>query len=189
MREKILEIAEGQMKAGGYANLNFSVISKELNTTRANLHYHFKNKETLALEVTKRFIADQRSDLMKLAAQFPGDFAGLVTGLESMHWSYYEEHGPVGGCVCQQMIRESSIPESLVSLSTEHFNEFRSLMIEQVIESQKLGKLKSDIHPMEIALEAGCLLMGLGQMTLFMAPSEVKMAEGTLRRWVAKYKN
>ena len=45
MRAEILKIAEDQMKAGGYEQLNFAVIANDLKTTRANLHYHFKNRD------------------------------------------------------------------------------------------------------------------------------------------------
>ena len=77
MRESILKIAEEQMMAGGYGTLSFGEIAKELSTTRANLHYHFKNKETLAVEVTTKFIKDQESNLFNLATHFKDDFGGL----------------------------------------------------------------------------------------------------------------
>ena len=54
MKNAILKRAEQQLMGGGYDKLNFATIARDLNTTRANLHYHFKNKETLAIEVTKQ---------------------------------------------------------------------------------------------------------------------------------------
>lgn len=188
MREEILVIAQEQMKAGGYSHLSFGAIASQLSTTRANLHYHFKNKETLAVEVTKRFIADQEADILKVAAQFPGNFPGLVGAMEEWLWAHRECNGAVGACVCEQIIRQPEVPESLLNIAKKHFNVFRSIIVEQVLESQEKGTLKEDIDPMQVALECGCMMFGLGQMALFLEDDELPMAKGTMTKWVAKYK-
>ena len=187
MREEILTIAEDQMKAGGFAHLNFGAISSQLGTTRANLHYHFKNKETLALEVTKRFIADQEADLRKTVAQFPGNFPGLMGAMEDWLWGHRECNGAVGACVCEQIIRQPEVPEALLTLAKEHFVVFRTLIVEQVIDSQESGTITKEVDAVQIALEAGCILMGLGQMSLFMEENELPLVKGTLKKWVTKY--
>lgn len=189
MRESILKVAEEQMKAGGFSHLNFGAIATNLSTTRANLHYHFKNKETLAVEVTKRFIADQEADILKAAAQFPGNFPGLITAMEEWLWSHRECNGAVGACVCEQIIRQAEVPESLLILAKKHFNVFRSIIIEQVIESQKTGTLIADVDPRQVAIEAGAIMFGLGQMSLFLeGEEELEQVKGTLSKWVSKYK-
>ncbi len=188
MREEILKIAQEQMKAGGYSHLSFGAIASELSTTRANLHYHFKNKETLAIEVTKRFVADQEADILKAAAQFPGDFPKLIAAMEAWLWSHRESNGAVGSCVCEQIIRQPEVPESLLNLAKRHFNVFRSIIVEQVIESQKAGTLCPKTDPKQISREAGCIMFGLGQMSLFLEDeAEVDQVKGTLIAWVSKY--
>lgn len=86
MKKGILDIAERQIKTGGYAHLNFGAIAYELDTTRANLHYHFKNKESLALAVTQRYIRDYRSMLKFLSREYVGDFRRLVYAVEDIIW-------------------------------------------------------------------------------------------------------
>lgn len=187
MREEILKIAEDQMKAGGFDHLNFGAISTQLGTTRANLHYHFKNKETLAIEVTKRFIADQEADLFKTVAQFPGNFPGLIVAMEEWLWGHRENNGAVGSCVCEQIIRQPEVPEALLNLAKKHFGVFRGLLIEHVIESQEQGTVTKEVDAKQIAIEAGCIMFGLGQMSLFLEDQELPVVKGTLKKWVAKY--
>ena len=55
LREDILEKAICQLRRGGYSQLNFASLSKELGTTRANIHYHFSNKENLAKEALETY--------------------------------------------------------------------------------------------------------------------------------------
>ena len=55
VRDEIINLAVDQLKAGGYKALNFAVIAEQLDTTRANLHHHFKNKEGLGIEATKAY--------------------------------------------------------------------------------------------------------------------------------------
>lgn len=187
MREKILEVAEDQMKAGGYGLLNFGLIANQLETTRANLHYHFKTKELLAVEVTKRFIADQEADFLKLAAQFPGDMPKFMEGMEEFLWKHHECHGQVSACVCTQIIRQPEVPESLLELATKHFNTICGLLVEQTITSIEKGTLKKDAEPMQVAAEAGCMIAGLAQMALFMSSEEHKSLKGTMKNWINNY--
>ena len=187
MREQILEIAEIQMKEGGYDFLNFAIISKQLNTSRANLHYHFKNKETLAVEVTKRFIVDQEADLQKLIAQFHGNFPGLVMAMEDWLWFHRESHGNVSPCVCAQIIRQPEIPEALLNLAKEHFNNFRTMLFSEIQASQENGILRKDVSHLQIGVEVSAIMQGLQQMILIMNDNEIKMLKGTIKNWLKNY--
>lgn len=51
MRDRIKRVAEELLVKHGYPGLNFRLIAEVLKTTRANLHYHFGNKEGLVEEV------------------------------------------------------------------------------------------------------------------------------------------
>jgi AcrR family transcriptional regulator len=188
MRDKILELAQEQMKCGGYNQLNFANIAKELGTTRANLHYHFKNKESLAIEVTKRFMADQEADFAKAAAQFPGNFPKLLEAMEEDLWNHHKCHGRVGSCVCAQIIRHPDAPDSLLELAEGHFDKFRVVALEQVKHSIESGVLRDDIDAESVAAEACCMMIGLSEMALMIPPDHhKKVLSGTLKRWVSNY--
>ena len=51
MRERIKQVAAELLIKHGYRGLSFRQISDLLNTTRANLHYHFGSKDGLVEEV------------------------------------------------------------------------------------------------------------------------------------------
>ena len=55
MREQIKRMAEELLIRHGYRGFNFRSIAEELGTTRANLHYHFGNKDGLVLEVLDEY--------------------------------------------------------------------------------------------------------------------------------------
>lgn len=190
MRNGILKLAEEQMKAGGYDHLNFGAIASQLKTTRANLHYHFKNKETLALEVTKRFIADQEADVIKLAAQFNGDFPKFVEALEDMLWEHHLGNEATGSCVCAQLIRNPELPLPLMELAKNHFKSMEAMLVEMVISSQKQGFVEDQADPRNIAIQAMCLIMGIGQMSLVIQDDDetVNQLKGVLKNWIKRYR-
>lgn len=55
MRDQIKRLAEELLIRHGYRGFNFRSIAEELGTTRANLHYHFGNKDGLVLEVLEEY--------------------------------------------------------------------------------------------------------------------------------------
>lgn len=57
MRDQIKLVAEELLVRYGYRGLSFRQISEILNTTRANLHYHFGSKEGLVEEVLDDYTA------------------------------------------------------------------------------------------------------------------------------------
>ncbi|WP_083952639.1 TetR/AcrR family transcriptional regulator [Sphingobium amiense] len=73
----ICDKASEQLLAGSYAKLNFARIAEDLDITRANVHYHFKNKENLAIEVFTRHKARTLSQYQQLRERFAGDFVGF----------------------------------------------------------------------------------------------------------------
>ncbi|QDZ02311.1 TetR/AcrR family transcriptional regulator [Nitratireductor mangrovi] len=55
MREQIKRVAEELLVKHGYRGVSFRQISEILNTTRANLHYHFGSKDGLVEEVLEDY--------------------------------------------------------------------------------------------------------------------------------------
>ncbi|MBW3098435.1 TetR/AcrR family transcriptional regulator [Pseudohoeflea coraliihabitans] len=55
MRDRIKSVAEELLIKHGYRGLSFRQISELLNTTRANLHYHFGSKDGLVEEVLEDY--------------------------------------------------------------------------------------------------------------------------------------
>lgn len=64
MRQRIKVVAEELLVKHGYRGLSFGQISEILGTTRANLHYHFGNKDGLVEDVLETY-ANRTLDLYR----------------------------------------------------------------------------------------------------------------------------
>lgn len=190
MRDQILDIAKIQMKQGGFQNLSFADIAKQLSTTRANLHYHFKNKETLALETTKAYASEHLKQFQDLSHEFRGDFFGFVLAVEEMFWDESTKIRDCGICVCSQVLRESDPPDSLKSVSLEHFQEIQALMIKHMMSAVESKQLSEKLDIAAVGVQFSALMMGL--MTMAQMFPTVKDAKQELngfgKSWLASVK-
>ena len=110
-----------------------------------------------------------------------------MNALEQFLWQHHECHGQVGACVCSQIVRQPDLPESLHNLAQLHFQSFKKVLLEQVVNGQKNGTLRSDVNALDIAIEAGCMIAGLSQMALFTDKKELAQIKGTSSRWAKHY--
>ena len=185
MREEILEIADKQMKQGGYDNLSFATIAKALDTTRANVHYHFTNKETLAIEVTKRYMADQVADIKKIAAAHSNDFIGFVEAMEDHHWEEVDAQGPNCTCVCSQVLGNSNSPESLVSLAREQSMDVMQVIHTLAVNAQNAGNINAKFDTQRVVSQSAALCLGLMQLTMHVGDVEAAKGafSGMIKDW------
>jgi len=58
LREQAARVAVELLIIHGYKGVSFGDIAKRIDTTRANLHYHFENKHSLVAEVLDDYTAD-----------------------------------------------------------------------------------------------------------------------------------
>jgi TetR/AcrR family transcriptional regulator, transcriptional repressor for nem operon len=56
MRQRIKSLAASLLIQHGYRGVSFGDIAEALSTTRANIHYHFGNKNSLVEEVTDEYV-------------------------------------------------------------------------------------------------------------------------------------
>ncbi|OIQ16063.1 MAG: hypothetical protein BM556_15495 [Bacteriovorax sp. MedPE-SWde] len=161
MRTDILEKAEQQMMAGGYENLNFGTIAKELETTRANLHYHFKNKESLAIEVTKNYGHTHYNAFSQLLEGFNGNFFGAIEASEQFFWQQAKDCGSTGICVCTQMATEPNLPPALREMASEFYRMFEDLHMKMIQAAIDNGEIRKDIDVKREATRAHIIIMGI----------------------------
>lgn len=89
-RAQILEAASACFAENAYGGVTTSMVAKAAGTTRTNLHYYFKTKRDLYLEVVRQFGALPR---------LHGDGTALATGAEELdrlmgRWLDALEHNP-----------------------------------------------------------------------------------------------
>jgi TetR/AcrR family transcriptional repressor of nem operon len=191
MKQEILEIAANQMKAGGYEALSFRKISEDLSISKANVHHHFKNKESLALEATKEYTEANFKNFEMMAKQFHGDLLGFVTATEAFFWTGSKEAGHCGICVCDQVMRDTNSPESLRKMAEEHFQLFSNLVFEVVQSAIENKQLKEGLEVETVAMQTAMMMTGMRNMAQNMHSVEEaeKVLGGQLARWVKSISN
>jgi len=192
MRDAILEKAEQQLMLGGYDKLNFANIAKELNTTRANLHYHFKNKETLAIEVVRRYSAGYTVEFERLRKSFNGNISGFFQAVEDMMWMLSDDDGNDDSkpATCINLVADPEIPEAIAKASREAYNQIESTLkgvIQDAIDNQEI---RLDLDAQREANRCHVLMMGIsgcGQHLLSVGEAKQKFG-GIIMDWVNSLK-
>ncbi len=189
MREKILNLAMAQLKAGGYESLNFAKIAEALSTTRPNIHYHFKNKEGLAFEVTKIYAAKKLEMMQQLAQANAGNFPGFLADLEEILITQINTSNGTIGCVCNQMIKEINIPSHLKAVAQTNFDEVCEVFHGLIKDSQAAGTISKIVDPESLAFMTQAMIMGIVQVSLTKEDPHrfTEKIKGTLVNWVRLY--
>lgn len=188
MREEILNLAQQQLKEGGYENLSFGRIAQTLETTRANLHYHYKNKESLAKAAVQSFMAEFEEQLSQLLSKHKGDFPGFLAELEAFMLQSVREEGCKGACPCSQVIREASVPQSITKMSQDHFKHVIELFTVAIDDSKASSNIKTELPSGKLAMMTMNTMMGMAQMIhVDESPEFLDSMEGMLSQWILNY--
>ena len=161
MKDTILKRAEQQLLGGGYDKLNFAKIAEDLNTTRANLHYHFKNKETLATEATKQYATRQFGEFEALREVFKGDFFGFFEAIDNSFWLEMNNEDDPGAFACSMLVTDPDLPASLVKLSQEFYRKVEKLLIDVVQDAIDNGEIRDDVNSKREAMRVHATMMGI----------------------------
>ncbi len=188
-REAALDVADRQMKAGGYDALNFADIAREIETTRPNLHHHFKSKESLANETVDRYRASSMQMMNDIIAENPDDFVAYLTAIEDGFVNWLPTSDRTASCICSQIITEAGAPEVLTQKSLEFFQEKQDTILALIERSIAAGKLRPDIDPKRLTVMTATILMGFQQMAMASTDRAAlsKHLKGFLVNWVSPY--
>lgn len=191
MRDEILKTAQVQMSLGGYKNLNFADIAEKLGTTRANVHHHFKNKEGLALEVTRHYTKGVLEMAKEMAEAHPGDFKGFIAAIEAHIVGEIRESGKESACICGQLIKEHDIPENLRAIASDFLAEGVVMLEAMIASAQQSGNLPNEIDPNKMARVTHAMIIGIDDMALIFDDRNVAAdyVDGLLTEWVNHYRS
>lgn len=95
MREQIKQIAEEMLVNHGYRGLNFRQIAEVLNTTRANLHYHFGSKEGLVEVVLDEYAARTMDSYRDVLTDPKTSLRDKSRAIVQMAHARYKRYNPV----------------------------------------------------------------------------------------------
>ncbi len=161
MKERILDVAAQQLLRGGYERLNFGKIADELGTTRANLHYHFKNKENLALEVFKGYEIEKTALYSKFRDQSKGNYVNFFREIEDFLWAPISQNKERGRVVIIEIISDASLPQEIAKMCQELFEKLGEIIKSVIQDGVDSGKIKKKIDVDKEAVRAHTLMVGV----------------------------
>ncbi len=188
MKNKILKIAEQQLMGGGYDKLNFATIAKELRTTRANLHYHFKNKESLAIEVARDYGIRNINELKSLREAFDRNFFGFFKAIDNSFWDHEDDMDKTR--FCTMLTTDPDLPDSLVKLSLQFYNKTEKLYVDIIQDAIDNGVIRDTIDAKREATRVHVIVIGLMTCGQHLSKSELptEQLSGLLVDWVNSLK-
>lgn len=149
--DKILDIAEQQIRAGGYNACSFREISKAVGIKSASVHYHFPTKVDLGIAVTERYrqrfnqqlatIAEHSDDKTQKLQRYVELFAHALTVDDKM-------------CLCGMLASESDVlPEAIQHAAKLFFTDNLAWLREQIFtEPSQTGLAELTLSGLEGAL-------------------------------------
>lgn len=191
MRDEILRIARKQLESGGYESLSFATIADSLATTRANIHYHFKNKEGLATAATKAHVTEELHLMRSVAHKHNDDFVAFIAELEARFVAMIKKKTDNKIDICSQLIRTDDVPEELANLAQGYFKQVGQLCEEVIVAAQRAGKIANTCNAADLANQAVAMMLGVTQLAIVYGSRGIDSSDridGILTGWVRSYR-
>ncbi len=96
MRSQIKLVAEELLVKHGYRGLSFRQIAEILNTTRANLHYHFGSKEGLVEEVLEDYTTSTMNRYRDVLTDTTTTLRTKIDAIIKLNRERYQKYNPDG---------------------------------------------------------------------------------------------
>ncbi|MAM71668.1 MAG: hypothetical protein CMP91_11055 [Gammaproteobacteria bacterium] len=162
MKKKILKIAKKQLLVGGYGKLNFANIADDLNTTRANLYYHFKDKENLALEVFKEYEIEMITQYNDLRNQSKNNYVDFFIMIEKLSWNFHaEKHKSGSKAVIIELVFDADLPKRIEKMCRELYEKLRKIVGGVLQDGLDCGMIKKKIDVDREATRALAIMVGM----------------------------
>lgn len=96
MREQIKALARDLLTRDGYRGVSFGDIATELETTRANIHYHFGNKQSLVEEVLADYVDETLAGLKAVFGRDDLPLTGKIGEVVEISRRRHRRYNPSG---------------------------------------------------------------------------------------------
>lgn len=156
--DKILDLAELQVRAGGYNSFSFREISKEIGIKSASIHYHFPTKTDLGVAVAKRYTQRFQTLLQQLGEQTQLPAERLSRYIDIFRAALVRDQKM---CLCGQLASESEVlPDQIRSATQGFFHENLAWLRTEVFLAAGLSSEQATKHAAWLlASLEGALLM------------------------------
>lgn len=171
MRIQIKQVAEELLVKHGYRGLSFRQIAEILNTTRANLHYHFGSKEGLVEEVLEDYATLTMNRYRDVLTDTTTSLRMKVEAIIRMNHERYQKYNPDGdhGHPWSLMTRLRSDSDALNDKLRVRLQgvmrEFEMLVSVGVRAAVQSGELQPDTPQQQIVIQLVTIIHYAGLVT------------------------
>lgn len=184
-KDEILNLADLQLRTGGYDSLSFREIAEKLGISKANIHHHFKSKEQLASQVTDQYMDRDFREFEEIKGKHGHNLLSFFTEIEELFWKKVHNVGSCSICVVTQLAKYENVPENLHIMAQGHFKKMLGLISEVCINAEDTHQLKPGIRGHDVAIQAGMIMQGA--MSLGSSLDSIQDAEHLLRGQLVKW--
>ncbi|MBX4997333.1 TetR/AcrR family transcriptional regulator [Rhizobium lentis] len=173
--DKILDIAQSLIVAGGYNGFSYADISAAIGIRKASIHHHFPTKAELVTVLVDRYRKQADAGLQSLREQAANPADQLQFYVNYWHTCIRDASQPF--CVCAMLASEMQmLPEEVASRVRAHFQSLAAWLSSVLQAGVEQGVFRLDKRPEEqaqmlMASVHGAMLSAraLGDPELFIA--------------------
>jgi TetR/AcrR family transcriptional repressor of nem operon len=160
--EKILDVAQSLIVAGGYNGFSYADISAAIGIRKASIHHHFPTKAELVAVLVDRYRRQAEAGLKSLREQFSSPSEQLQSYSE--FWQTCIRDASQSFCVCAILAGEMQmLPEEVASRVRAHFDnlaKWLTSVLQAGVEQDvfRLNKRPADEAQMLMASVHGAML-------------------------------
>lgn len=141
--EKILDVAQSLIVAGGYNGFSYSDISAAIGIKKASIHYHFPTKAELVSALVDRYRQQTEAGLKFLEEQRSNPAEQLQSYLN--YWQTCIRDASLPFCVCAMLAGEMQmLPDEVASRVRGHFHSLANWLTSVLQAGVEQGLLRLD---------------------------------------------
>ncbi|EJC80075.1 transcriptional regulator [Rhizobium leguminosarum bv. trifolii WSM2297] len=148
--DKILDIAQSLIVAGGYNGFSYADISAAIGIRKASIHHHFPTKAELVAALVERYINQAQAGLQSVREQAasPADQLQFYIG----YWNTCIRDASRPFCVCAMLASEMQmLPDEVASPVRAHFQGLAAWLSSVLQDGVEQGQFQLDKRPEEQA--------------------------------------
>lgn len=171
MRERIKEVARDLLIMNGYRGLRFGDIAERLQTTRANIHYHFGTKSKLVDEVIDEYL---KFTIGEMGAVWKSDMPyeeKVVATMELNRRRYlrFNKGNATGGAawsLISRMRLEANLLSKKARLQLRDFSKrMEQFVVKAIDQAQANREIAADAPIQDIAVQIVSIIDSAGPIT------------------------
>ncbi|MDC9809373.1 MULTISPECIES: TetR/AcrR family transcriptional regulator [Rhizobium] len=148
--DKILDIAQSLIVAGGYNGFSYADISAAIGIRKASIHHHFPTKAELVSVLVDRYRKQAEAGLQSLREQAASPADQLQFYVNYWHTCIRDASQPF--CVCAMLASEMQmLPEEVASRVRAHFQSLAAWLTSVLQAGVEQGLFRLDKRPEERA--------------------------------------